>query len=181
MKKTLKTYLPLCLLILFELAVGILLFVDPEGFTTAVTVGFGILLLAVSAFAFVRYFGDRRAMGQGSVLTLSLAILTLLVGCFFLFGWALTLFRFAVWIYGVILTVAGVFKFASYVERKQSGLHPPVLSLIGALVSVVLGLFILINPFGATNALWQVAGVALIVEAVFDLVSLVDGLSKKKR
>ena len=183
MKKTIKTYLPLCLLILFELAVGILLFIDPVGFTFAITIGFGILLLAASAFAFIRYFTDRRAMGKGNVLTLFLAILTLLIGCVCTFasGWVLGLFAIAAMVYGVILTVAGIFKLASYVERRQSKLHPPILSLIGALVSIVLGLFILINPFGAVDILWQIAGIALIVEAVFDLVGLIDGLAKRNR
>ncbi|MBP5617722.1 MAG: DUF308 domain-containing protein [Clostridia bacterium] len=165
------------------MAVGVLLFINPVGFTTAVTIGFGVLLLAVAAFAFVRYFSDRRAMGQGSVLTLFLAILTLLIGCVCTFasGWVLGLFAIAAMVYGVILTVAGIFKLATYVERRQSGLHPTVLSLIGALVSIVLGLFILLNPFDATEILWQIAGVALIVEAVFDLIGLVDGLAKRTR
>ena len=37
-----RVTLPLALLILFELAVGILLFVEPEGFTTGIIVGFGL-------------------------------------------------------------------------------------------------------------------------------------------
>ena len=178
MKKTLKTYLPLVLLILCELAVGVLLFIKPQEFTHAVMIGFGVLLIAVSVFAFVRYFSDRHAMGSGSVLTLFLAILALIVGCACLFGVALTLISVAVWVYGVILTVAGVFKLATYVERRQSGLCPSVLSLVGAVLSIVLGLFILVNPFGAVDLLWQIAGVALIVEAVFDIVGLVAGLRR---
>ena len=49
-----KIYLPAILLILFELVVGILLFIDPVGFTSTVIVGFGVLLLAIAAVNFVR-------------------------------------------------------------------------------------------------------------------------------
>lgn len=182
MKKTWKAYLPLGLLILFELAVGILLFIRPEEFTRAVVIGFGVLLLAASAVSFVRYFSDRRAMGEGSVLTLFLAVFTLALGgaCAFLPGWVLGLFALAAAVYGVILVVAGLFKLAAYIDRRQAGWHPSVLSLIGAVLSVALGLLILINPFTARDVVWQVAGVSLIVEAVFDTVGLVGSLVGKQ-
>ena len=173
-----RVTLPLALLILFELAVGILLFVEPEGFTTGIIVGFGILMLAVAAFNLVRFLHERRTTGQGSALALFIGVLTLLVGCLCAFGSGLVkgIFAVAAMIYGVILLVAGVFKFVTYIDRRQNGWHPPVLSLVGALLSVLLGLLILINPFEAANAVWMVAGVALIVEAVFDLMSLVGNI-----
>lgn len=48
---------------------------------------------------------------------------------------------------------------------------PP--AAISAAISLVCAVVILNNPFAATEVLWMFTGITLIIEAVFDLITLV--------
>ena len=111
-----------------------------------------------------------------------LAILCLLIGCLCAFATGLVTGLFAVvaMVYGVILVVAGIYKLTAYLDRKQAGWHPSVLSLVAAVLSIALGLLVLFNPFEARDAVWTLAGASLIVEAVFDLIALFSGIFRGK-
>ena len=76
--QTLRRNLPLLLLIVFELAVGILLFLKPVEFTQGIIITLGVLLLVLGVIDLIRFFRDKKNLGVDNYLTLSLAILALM-------------------------------------------------------------------------------------------------------
>ena len=57
---TIKNNIPIILMLLFEIAVGVLLLVNPETFTTIVVISFGVFLTVVGIIYLIRYFAARK-------------------------------------------------------------------------------------------------------------------------
>ena len=74
--------------------------------------------------------------------------------------------------YGVGLLVVGVAKVQWTVDILRVKVGRWYLPGISALVSLVCAAIILFNPFASTVALWVFIGVALIAEAVVDLLAI---------
>ena len=172
--KFIKNNFHALLLVLFELAVGILLFIDPEGFTNAVIMIFGGVLAVIGLFKLIRFIAEKRKTGDASYLELILSVLCIILGCvcMFMTSYILNIFAFVAVVYGIILIVSGVFKAASYFDMRSAGLPVSFLSILSAIVSVLLGVVIVFNPFDAVNVLWMFAGISLIVEALLDIAAL---------
>lgn len=168
-----KKYLPAIILILFELAVGIMMLVDPQGFAFAVFTVFGVILMIIGVIQLVRFVGDKRNDAQTN-LTLISAIFALIFGAAFAFGTALIIGMISAIaiIYGVIALISGFIKIADFANRPGGAGHS-VMTLISGILSVALGVILLINPFGTSLVLWQVTGVMLIIEAVADVISVI--------
>ena len=75
-------------------------------------------------------------------------------------------------LYGVGLLVMGVVKVQWTVDILRVKVGRWYLPGISALVSLVCAAVILLNPFASMVALWVFIGVALIVEAVVDLLAI---------
>ena len=181
--KNLKNNIPVMLLILFEITVGILLLVNPEAFTAAVITCFGIVLLAIGIVYLIRFIREKKESDKASILTLVLAVISLAVGCVcaFLTNRVMGLFAVVAVVYGVILIVSGIYKAKTYFDMKQENLPVSVITLVSAILSIVLGIVIVVNPFTATNFLWFFAGISLIVEAVVDFVAVIMNVKPKKQ
>lgn len=54
------------------------------------------------------------------------------------------------------------------------------LAAISAVLSIICAVVILRNPFSSSAVLWMFTGISLIVEAVFDVVSLIMNTRKEK-
>lgn len=177
--RLLRSSLSLILLILAEIAVGILLFVNPEEFTRTVLTLFGIIMLLVGLVSCVRFFRDRKD-GMESPLTLIFAVAALVIGifCAFATSFVLGLFSVVAVIYGVILILAGIYKAQTYFQNKKAKLRPSFLVLLSAVLAVILGAVIVFNPFTTTVMLWRFAGISMIAEAVIDLIALIPAKEK---
>lgn len=96
-------------LCLFEALVGILLLINPVGFTSAIITGGGVVILIAGVIHIVRYF--RTPVSQ-SVLdqTLTKGLLALLAGIFCIFraDWFIVAFPVLAMIYGIAVLVTGI-------------------------------------------------------------------------
>ena len=156
-----------------EIAVGILLLVNPTGFTAGIIMALGVLLSALGVLGVVRYFRTepvRAALEQHLIR----GLLMLLGGLFCIFNTRLIIDTFPVltMLYGVGLLVMGVVKVQWTVDILRVKVGRWYLPGISALVSLVCAAVILLNPFASMVALWVFIGVALIVEAVVDLLAI---------
>ena len=156
-----------------EIAVGILLLVNPTGFTAGIIMALGVLLSALGVLGVVRYFRTepvRAALEQHLIR----GLLMLLGGLFCIFNARLIINTFPVLtvLYGVGLLVMGVVKVQWTVDILRVKVGRWYLPGISALVSLVCAAVILLNPFASMVALWVFIGVALIVEAVVDLLAI---------
>ena len=139
---------------LFEALVGILLLVNPVGFTAWILVLFGAALMVAGILSIVRYFRTpamEAALGQ--LLVKGLVLLVAGGFCAFNFNWFLITFPLLSVVYGVGILWATL---------------SAVISIVCAVVSVS-------NPFTSSAILWMFAGISLIVEAVFDAAALIVG------
>ena len=142
-------------------------------FTAGIIIALGVLLAVLGVLGIVRYFRTepvRAALEQ----QLIRGLLMLLLGLFCIFNarWFIATFPVLTMLYGVGLLVVGVAKVQWTVDILRVKVGRWYLPGISALVSLVCAAIILLNPFASTVALWVFIGVALIVEAVVDLLAI---------
>lgn len=177
--KFLKNNLPLLLMILFEMVIGIFLLMNPEAFITTIIRIFGILLLAFALISVIRLFRLKKENGKINVPTIILGVLCLASGiiCAFfpdwVFGLLTLLHAAAATIFGLLMIIFGVYKCITFIEAKSAKIPVSPFVLFSGLISGLLGVIILLNPFSAGNFIYTFAGISLIVEAIFDIVTLI--------
>lgn len=179
--KKIKKHLTGILLCLFELAVGVLVLIDPMGFTTGIIIAAGIGLLIFGLANVIKYYRtEAKAAAAGQFLLKGLLALT--AGCFCVFQseWFLATFPAFTILLGVAVFAAGLVKIQLSVDMLRAKNKRWFLGLIGAVVSIGCAIVILKVPFAATKTLWMFTGVSLIVEAVVDAVMLIVSNTKKK-
>lgn len=154
----------------FEILVGILLLVDPIGFTSGILIAAGIALCLAGLKAIITYFRLPAEMSavRNDLLT---GLACLLLGCFCTFrsGWILAIFPILTILYGVVILITGLGKLQTTVDLIRLKQGRWYLAAISAVISLACAGVILLNPFTSTAALWIFIGLSLIVEAVLDI------------
>lgn len=166
------------ILCLFEIVIGILLLISPVGFTTGIICALGITLMISGLISIVKYIkADSKEAEQSQYLTKGL--LALLAGgfCAFKSYWFIITFPALSILYGVGVLAVSLAKVQFTFDMIRQKNKKWFLALISAVISIICAVVILNNPFGTAAALWMFTGISLIVEAVFDVVTLI--LSRK--
>lgn len=156
-----------------EIAIGIVLFTDPETFTRTVVTGAGILFCILGAIGLINYFRmapEEAALSQD--LTRGLLALLLGIFCIYKSEWIVRTFLPIIIIYGVAALVVGVMKLQWTVDMIRMGMRQWVPTAIAAALSIVLGLVIIFYP---KDSMWTFMAVSLIVTGAADLVSVILG------
>lgn len=151
----------------FTLVAGLLLLLFPQMTTSVVFWGMAAALMIAGAVQMIGYFRcdvQKAITGSGMATGLMLIILGLIVGCA-----QETIASLLPVIFGVVLFTGGVFKTQGAFDMKRMGDLRWFTTLIGALISTVFGLIVLINPFGTLMTLMRVMGAFLVIEGVQDM------------
>lgn len=166
---------------LCELAVGILLLVNPEAFTSAIAIGAGILLLILGVFWVIRYF-VKSAEDAAKEQLLFKGLISLAAGAFCMANFKQIVLAFPIlaFVYGVVILVAGFGKVQKTVDALRAKKPRWYLGGISALIFLICGGIILADPFGSADILWIFTGIVLIVEAISDLLALIFSRAKKQ-
>lgn len=171
--KELTNGLVLCL---FELIVGVLLLIDPIGFTSSIIMIAGIVLILMGLVEIIRYFKTgtaEAAMGQ----SLAKGLFSVLAGAFCAFRtqWFIVTFPALTIIYGVVILLTGIGKVQLTVDMLRQKNKKWFWAAINAVISVACAVVILKSPFTSTAVLWMFAGISLIIEGVLDIVTMIVG------
>jgi len=154
-----------------EILVGVLLLIDPMGFTGSIIVGAGAVMALCGIVSALRYFTVKPEAGAaGQLLFRGLLLMMAGLVCVTQVQWILTAFPLLTVIYAgwmLVLAAMKVQQMADMLRLKAGRWYMPA---IAAGVAAVLATVILINPFGAANVVWNFAGISLIAEAVVELV-----------
>ena len=167
---------------LFELIVGVLLLVNPVGFTSGIIMATGIALMIFGIIETVKYFrtsAEEAFLGQ----TLVKGLVSLLVGAFCTFKteWFIITFPVLTIIYGVIILLTGIGKIQLAVDMIRRKNKKWFWAAINAVDSIFCAIVIMNSPFTSTAVLWIFTVASLIVEGVFDLITLfVGGMAKER-
>jgi len=178
MKKNAKK-LNALLLCAAELVIGVLLLIKPVAFTAGVIICCGAAMMMKGLFSVISYFkapAPEAAKNQ----SLSHGLMYLLAGAFCAFGyrWLMAAVPFLGVVYAVLLVWLGIQKIQTTVDQLRLGNTRWYLMGISAALSLLFAAVIFLNPFAAAEGLWIFAGIALIVEAVADIVSFVTNHTK---
>lgn len=157
-----------------ELVIGILLLINPVGFTRGIIIALGIPLTFQGISSIVKYIREKpQAASEGNLLTKGLLLSCAGLFCIFRSGWFIAVFPVLTVLYGV-MTLATAFEKIQWTADLFRCKHRYwFVALINALMSLVLAILILTSPFASTAALWLFIGISLIAEAVIDVVTLV--------
>lgn len=157
-----------------EILIGILLLINPVGFTSGIIVTLGIVLAIMGIGQIISYFlTDAEEAANGGKLTKGILFTVLGLFCAFKSGWFIATFPVITILYGVLILIAGVSKLQKAVDMTRVKQPYWFVALIGALLTLLFSVLIIFNPFASTAVLWTFIGVTLIVEAVMDVVTFI--------
>ncbi len=171
--KIIKSNLPAFILFLLEAAVGLLLLINPIGFTSAIIRAIGIGMAVGGLVWTVKYFRTpvEEAASSGMLFT---GLVCMLVGLFLVSKteWLITTFTILLMIYAIVILFLGILKLQWTVDLIRMGRQKWGMSGISALIAVIFGILIIMNPFRTTEILWSLAGACLLAQTVFDIIGL---------
>ena len=189
MKEKIKNKLGTLGITVFELVVGIFLFLDPEKLIKFVLAAFGIYLIALGLIRIFRYNRNKNkeAVVVGSKddkadKSATPGILHIIFGVVCCFGYPIIkgIFSAIAIIVGIVLLLSGILKYIQYNDDKKRGSASSLL-LTTSLLSIICGVLCIINPFGTTNMLFRFAAAAMIFFSAMDLATMFGvGKGEKK-
>ena len=165
---------------LVEVIIGILLLVNPIGFTSGIIIAFGVVLMIMGIHKTVKYFRTEPEEAAVSQILVK-GLLTLLTGAFCTFNshWFIATFPVLTLVYGVVLLITGITKVQWTIDIIRMKRSKWIWAAISAVISIVCGVVIITSPFSTTAILWMFIGISLIVEAVFDMIGSIFGNREK--
>ncbi len=167
---------------LCELGVGIFLFIDHDRFSETIITVLGVVIAAMGIFEILGYFRMTPEEGTESM-GMTKGLLGVLAGffCVFRAEWFTNTFPVMTVVYGVAMVVLGVRKLAETVDMLRLKNSSWTWKLAGGLVTAICAVVTLKRPLDG-DAMWIFIGVALVVEGVIDIITLVMSavLRKKK-
>lgn len=158
------------MMIICEVVLGILLFINPMGFTGAVIRVVGAIMIALALYNAIIYFRLNPVeahLGQG--LAKALCLLAAGLFCLLKAEWFLTVFPVFTVIYGIAVLLSGIVRVQWTVDMLRMRVDRWYVSAIGAVLTLVLAGIILFNPFTATEVLWRFIAITLLLSAAADL------------
>lgn len=159
-----------------ELIIGILLLIDPIGFTSGIIILLGVLLIVAGSKNMISYFRtDPEVASHQRYLATGLLLAISGLFCIFKSEWFFVAFPLLTVLYGILILVFGFNKIQWAVDLLRMKQKYWFITLIGALLSLIFAVIVLVNPFASTMTLWMFIAISLIVEAVVDVLSFIFG------
>jgi len=173
MKKR-KEFIQGLLVCVVELVIGVLLLLNPSGFTSGIIKALGAALAVTGLLKVFQYF-KKEPIEAALDHTLTKGLCCLLAGAFCVFGtqWFVSLFPVLSTLYGAVILLLGITKVQLAIDMLRMK-HPRwMLAGCNALMSILCAVVILLNPFATVAVMWIFVGIVLIVEAVLDILTMI--------
>ena len=152
---------------LLYIGLGIFLLLGPGMALNIVCYALGGVVLACAAVQLVRYFTAERGLFQ-SQLTLIFGLVCLGLGVFLLIRSDIVV-RILPVVFGLFVLFDSLGRVQSALELRRCGYSNWKVFLALALLSVVLGVVMILNPFATMELLVMAIGVILVVEGAINL------------
>lgn len=157
----------LILMSLLYIGLGIFLLLGPGMALNIVCYALGGVVLACAAVQLVRYFTAERELFQ-SQLTLIFGLVCLGLGVFLLIRSDIVV-RILPVVFGLFVLFDSLGRVQNALELRRCGYSNWKVFLALALLSVVLGVVMILNPFATMELLVMAIGVILVVEGAINL------------
>lgn len=175
--KTIKFEIIIVSIALFVL--GLLLVIFPTASQEIICKGIGVALCVWGVLRLINYFRIAGSEILGSY-GLVQGVTLLAFGMFFVIkpGFIAVFLGTAL---AIIIIVDGILKLQYAVDFYHLESDKWWIELIGAVVMVVIGIIALLNPFSTSSALIVFIGIALMIEVLWDFISLMRIVSVTKK
>lgn len=156
---------------ILEIVVGVLLLINPVGFTSGIIIGAGVLMVLAGIVTVVRYFVADPSMAAQKQLLFK-GLVALMTGAAFItqYDWFLSAFPLLTVLYAVVMLILAAAKLQKMADMRRMSLPHWYMPGIAAALAAILAAIILINPFGAAVAVWTFVAISLIAEAVLEII-----------
>lgn len=150
------------------LITGILLLFQPGETVQFVSMLCGITVITLGVGAWISYFTKVKS----TILAIlgSLAIIAGIVLCVKY----KSIISVVLFLFGIFVLISGIVDLVSAIDAKKNNLKSWLVSLIMAGVTIILGLLVVVNPFGSMLVLTKLLGAALIIYAVMDMIAFIQ-------
>ncbi len=169
----------LILMSLLYLGLGIFLLLVPGTALNVVCYALGAVVLICAVVQLVRYFAVERGIFQ-SQLTLISGLVCLALGAFLIIRSDIVV-RILPIVFGLFVIFDSLGRIQNALELRRCNYESWKGFLALALLSVVLGVVMIMNPFGTMETLVMAIGVILIVEGTLNLLSALYTVIAVKR
>lgn len=164
---------------LFCMALGVALIVWPNEARKIICFVIGGLVAAYGVYCIVAYFVDQ-TVGDGMQFGLAVGSACVLIGAFLLIRAELVMQALEM-IIGVAVIIDSVIRMQIAVNIRRIGGRFSKAMLICALLTMALGTLLLFNPFAELQTATIICGVALIIDGLLTLWSMIRlGIVLKK-
>lgn len=174
--KSIRQYVSLALLILFEIAAGVLLLIDPEKVARVILFLFGIVMIVIGGMNLVRFYREKPE-GITGFITCMVGVAALLMGIFSVIPATMDMMmEYRTIFYALIFFVAGLYEAQMYFTARKNGAPVSVMLLLSAVMAIVFGVLVAVNHNGGLVSFLdkdQLPAVFMFCQAVTDLVALI--------
>lgn len=152
---------------LFIMFLGIVLLIEPTGSLNFITTIIALISTGIGVFLVVDYLKQSRAEKMMSV-SLILGVVFIVIGIF-LFVNISSLVNFITTLIGITIVVKSLFKlqFAFNLKGISSAW---VYNLGFGIASLVIGITLIVNPFGSAELFLRIVGVLLILSSIAEII-----------
>ena len=154
--------------IIVSLLIGAVLLIKPDESLKLVSLLCGITVIALGIAALFSYFTKYKTAVLAVLGTVSI------IGGIIISVKYQAIMSVIIFIFGLFILLSGIVDFFSAIDSKKSDISSWIVSLVLAVVTMVFGLVIMVNPFSSVVVMTRILGVGLIVYAVMDLISFIQ-------
>lgn len=155
-----------------EVAIGLLLLINPSIFTNTISYVLGGVILAFGVLSLISYFASDKT---GSSITK--AVFFCAAGIFII-SKPDFIFKILALVFGIYLLADGISSIKNALIIKNNNSDNWVAPMVMALLTALLGLIITLNPFASAATALQILGVSLIISGVL---SIYNGAYTKRK
>lgn len=148
--------------------IGIILLVRPDESVEFISILCGATVIMLGVGAWISYFTKFR-----STFLAILGTLAVIAGIILCLKYR-SIISAVLFLFGIFVLVGGVVDLVSALEARKNDLKSWIISVVMAVITIVLGLLVIINPFNSVMALTRILGAGLIVYAVMDLITFIQ-------
>ena len=169
LKKLINSYL---IVFVAEAIIGLLLLINPSIFTSTISYVLGGILLAFGIIKLIGYFRENNFEND------ILMTIILCAAGIFIIAKPDFIFKILAFFFGVYMLCQGIYSLKGALLIKEYNKENWTAPMIVAVLTTIIGLVIVFNPFGTVKATLKILGIALIISAIF---SIYNGMVTKRK
>ena len=156
---------------LLFIALGVFLLIKPGTANKVIGYTLGAIMLISGITSIIKYFTNKDQLSFFRF-ELVYGILSTLLSVFIIFN-PLTVTGFITILLGLWMTISGTIKIQQALELKRYKEDYWMIALAISILTLILGVLVIFNPFDGTKLITEVVGIFVILYGVLDIVEAI--------